>query len=97
MHLGMLVIILPVLPPQSPVQVAPGLSQPVTYSVQFNSDTREFPESNCGGGVCTGTFTDFPAEDFDFAVVVSNGLGNGQTSQSMRGEMDYVIILNDLE
>ena len=36
-------------------------------------------------GVCTGTFTDFPAEDFDFAVVVSNGLGNGRASPIMRG------------
>ena len=40
--------------------------------------------------VCTGTFTDFPAEDFDFAVVVSNGLGNGRASPSMRGVMDYI-------
>ena len=75
-------------PPQPPVQVAPGLSPPVTYSVQFNSDTREFSKSNCSGGVCTGTyFEEFPTEDFDFAVVVSNGLGDGRASASTRGKV----------
>ena len=81
------ILIFLVFPPQPSVPLGSGLKPPVTYSVQFNNDTREFPESNCGGGVCTGTFTDFPVEDFDFTVVVSNGLGNGRASPSMRGEM----------
>ena len=38
-------------------------------------------------GMCAGTFTDFPAEDFDFAVVVSNGLGNGRASANTRGKV----------
>ena len=40
--------------------------------------------------MCNGTFTDFPAEDFDLAVIASNGLGNGRAFPSMRGEMDYI-------
>ena len=74
---------------QSPVQVAPGLSPPVTYSVRINSDARVFPESNCSGGVCTWTFTDFPAEDFNFAVAVSNGLAAGQPTPSVKGGMNH--------
>ena len=84
------ILILLVFPPQSSVPLGSGLKPPVTYSVQFNSDTREFPESNCSMSVCTGTFTDLPAEDFDFAVVASNGLGNGRASPSMRGGMDHI-------
>ena len=63
------------------IQVAPTLSPPVDYSVRFGNDIQDFPESSCDASICRHVFNiSLPAADeFQLVVIVSNGLGNGQS------------------
>ena len=62
------------------IQVAPTLSPPVDYSVRFGSVSQDFPESSCVESVCRHMFSSLPTDSsFQIFVVVSNGLGTGQS------------------
>ena len=63
------------------IQVAPTLSPPVDYSVRFGNDIHDFPESSCDAFLCRHVFNSgLPTVDeFQLIVIVSNGLGNGQS------------------
>ena len=68
---------------QSPIEVAPGLSPPVTYSVQTVSDPQAVLTGNCNATLCqyqTSFSSDnCPSNDFTVTVTVSNGIGGGQS------------------
>ena len=63
------------------IQVAPTLSPPVDYSVRFGNDIQDFPESSCDASICRHVFITSlsTADEFQLVVIVSNGLGNGQS------------------
>ena len=63
------------------IQVAPTLTPPVDYSVRFGNDIQDFPESSCDAFICRHVFnSSLPtADEFQLVVIVSNGLGNGQS------------------
>ena len=63
------------------IQVAPTLSPSVEYSVQFGNDIQDFPESSCDAFLCRHVFNSslLTVDEFQLVVVVSNGLGNGQS------------------
>ena len=66
---------------QNLIEVAPTVSPPVDYSVQFGNDIQDFPESSCDAFICRHVFnSSLPtADEFQLVVIVSNGLGNGQS------------------
>ncbi len=80
---------------QSPVEVAPGLFPPVTYSVQTIDGTQVVPIDNCNATLCQ-YLTEFtsdnrPSNDFTMAVTVSNGIGGGQSvNTSFQGRFNIV-------
>ncbi len=80
---------------QSPVEVAPGLSPAVTYSVQTVGDPQVVSMGNCNATLCQYQ-TDFtsdnhPSNDFTVTVTVSNGIGGGQSVNApFQREFDIV-------
>ena len=80
---------------QSPIEVAPGLSPPVTYSVRTVGDPQVVLMSNCNATLCQYQ-TEFtsdnpPSNDFTLTVTVSNGIGGGQSVNApFQGEFDIV-------
>ena len=80
---------------QSRIEVAPGLSPPVTYSVRTIGDPQVVLMSNCNATLCQYQ-TEFtsdnpPSNDFTLTVTVSNGIGGGQSVNApFQGEFDIV-------
>ena len=68
---------------QSPVEVAPGLSPAVTYSVRTVGDPQVVLTGNCNATLCQYqtefTSDNRPSNDFTVTVTVSNGIGGGQS------------------
>ena len=80
---------------QSPIDVAPGLSPPVTYSVQTVGDPQVVSMGNCNTTLCQylNSFTsdNRPSNDFTVTVTVSNGIGDDQSvNTSFQGEFNIV-------
>ncbi len=80
---------------QSPVEVAPGLSPAVTYSVRTIGDAQVVPMGNCNAALCQyqADFTSDsrPSNDFTVTVTVSNGIGGSQSvNTSFQGEFNIV-------
>ncbi len=77
---------------QSPIEVAPGLSPAVTYSVRTVGDPQVVFTGNCNATLCQylTEFTDDnrPSNDFSVTVTVSNGIGGGQSVTPFQGEFD---------
>ena len=68
---------------QSPVEVAPGFSPAVTYSVRTVSDPQMVLTGNCNATLCQ-YLTNFtsdnpPSNNFTVTITVSNGIGGGQS------------------
>ncbi|XP_064397560.1 uncharacterized protein LOC135344313 isoform X2 [Halichondria panicea] len=70
-------------PTVSPVEVAPGLSPAVTYSVRTVGDPQVVLTGNCNATLCQYqtefTSDNRPSNDFTVTVTVSNGIGGGQS------------------
>ncbi|XP_064397779.1 uncharacterized protein LOC135344489 isoform X2 [Halichondria panicea] len=69
--------------PTSPVEVAPGFSPAVTYSVRIVSDPQMVLTGNCNATLCQ-YLTNFtsdnpPSNNFTVTITVSNGIGGGQS------------------
>ncbi len=81
---------------QSPVnEVAPGLSPAVTYSVRTIGDLQVVSIGNCNATLCqyhtNFTNDNRPSNDFTVTVIVSNGIGGGQSVNApFQGEFDIV-------
>ena len=80
---------------QSPVEVAPGFSPAVTYSVRTVSDPQMVLTGNCNATLCQ-YLTNFtsdnpPSNNFTVTIIVSNGIGGGQSViTSFQREFDIV-------
>ncbi len=77
---------------QTPVEVAPGLSPAVTYSVQTVGDPQVVLTSDCNATLCQYQTSDnHPSNPFTVTVTVSNGIGGGQSVNTpFQGEFDIV-------
>ncbi len=80
---------------QSPVEVAPGFSPAVTYSVRTIGDLQVVSIGNCNATLCqyqTNFISDNrPSNPFTVTVTVSNGIGGGQSVNTpFQGEFDIV-------
>ena len=80
---------------QSAVEVAPGLSPAVTYSVRTIGDPQVIPMGICNATLCQYqtefTSDNRPSNDFTVTVTVSNGIAGGQSVNTpFQGEFDIV-------
>ncbi len=80
---------------QDAVEVAPGLTPAVSYSVRTLGNPHVVLTGYCNATLCqyqtNFTSDNRPSNDFMVSVTVSNGLGGGQSvNTAFQGEFDIV-------
>ncbi len=80
---------------QSPVEVAPGLSPAVTYSIRTIGGPPVVLTGNCNATLCqyqTSFSSDNrPSNPFTVSVTLSNGIGGGQSVNGpFQGEFNII-------